>query len=175
MLEHMSWAGDSLVISLPKQKNDQEGSRNYPRHIYANSEDPAICPILALGIIFLWVSFFFFLLLSPVFFFFFFFLLGLQIFSKPFRTSNRLFEGDEQEHRYGEILTKTLQKLTNGEETILGAKKEKIGTHSSRKGAVTYCNSLSGGATSSNVKRKRKKRAKKNELSNLLFFFFSLD
>jgi hypothetical protein len=104
MLEHMSWYADSLIISLPKQKNDQEGSRDYPRHIYANVYQPAICPILALGI---------------------------QIFGKSFRTSiatkksYRLFEGEDQEGRYSDILSKTTKALTQEEELIIGRNKKK--------------------------------------------------
>ena len=35
---------------MPKQKGDQDGSRAFPRHIYANPRDPILCPILALSL-----------------------------------------------------------------------------------------------------------------------------
>ncbi len=50
MLQHLSWENDSLVVILPKHKGDQEGSRVYPKHVYANPILPEICPILSLAI-----------------------------------------------------------------------------------------------------------------------------
>ena len=50
MLEHVGWEGDSLLISTPKHKGDQEGARCFARHLYANPLNPAICPVLALAI-----------------------------------------------------------------------------------------------------------------------------
>ena len=39
----------SVGIRFSHMKNDQDGSKNYkPRHVYANPEDFAVCPITAL-------------------------------------------------------------------------------------------------------------------------------
>jgi hypothetical protein len=46
----MTWNGDALMIVLPKHKADQEGSKAYPKAVYANPKDPVICPITWLGI-----------------------------------------------------------------------------------------------------------------------------
>jgi len=35
MYTHMTWIGDALVVNLPKTKGDQEGSKSYPKHMYA--------------------------------------------------------------------------------------------------------------------------------------------
>lgn len=50
MLQHISWDNDAMVVTLPKHKGDQEGSRVYPKHVYANPYLPEICPILSLAI-----------------------------------------------------------------------------------------------------------------------------
>ena len=50
MYTHMSWIGDALVVNLPKTKGDQDGSKSYPKHVYANPHDPSICPILHLAL-----------------------------------------------------------------------------------------------------------------------------
>lgn len=50
MLQHIFWENDSLKIVLPRHKGDQEGTRIYPKHIYANPLRPEACPVLALGL-----------------------------------------------------------------------------------------------------------------------------
>jgi hypothetical protein len=47
---HISWEMDALQFTMPKQKNDQEGAREFPKHVYANPFDPIVCPVLAVGI-----------------------------------------------------------------------------------------------------------------------------
>lgn len=48
---HLSWEDDSLIIQFAHQKTDMEGDTDATkRHIYANPEDPCICPILALSV-----------------------------------------------------------------------------------------------------------------------------
>lgn len=51
MMEHIGWEGDSLLISTPKTKADQEGIKCFARHLYANPTQPVICPVLALAIV----------------------------------------------------------------------------------------------------------------------------
>ena len=50
MFDHISWNGDAMVVNLPRQKGDQEGVRCFPKHIYANHNDPLLCPILTIGL-----------------------------------------------------------------------------------------------------------------------------
>jgi hypothetical protein len=50
MFEHISWKGDALIVFLPKTKGDQEGENAFPRHLYANPENGAVCPVLALAV-----------------------------------------------------------------------------------------------------------------------------
>ena len=47
---HITWMNDSLLITLPRHKGDQEGANSYPRHVFANPNDPTVCPVLSLGI-----------------------------------------------------------------------------------------------------------------------------
>jgi len=51
---HLQWSEDALLIFFANEKTDQTQSKpGDPRHIYANPYQPAICPILSLGIFFL--------------------------------------------------------------------------------------------------------------------------
>jgi hypothetical protein len=48
---HLRWQEDAIRVLLPKTKTNQSGQRRpTPSHVYANPENPAICPILALGL-----------------------------------------------------------------------------------------------------------------------------
>ncbi|ETN15675.1 hypothetical protein PPTG_06902 [Phytophthora nicotianae INRA-310] len=48
---HLSWEGDALAVRFGHMKNDQDGTRpRDARHVYVNSFNPEICPILSLGI-----------------------------------------------------------------------------------------------------------------------------
>jgi hypothetical protein len=134
MLEHISWEGDSLIVTTPKHKGDQEGAKCFPRHVYANPLNPFICPVLALA---------------------------LLTFSKPFkhdfhieneeRKNFPLFEGTNIEGRFCEIFRTTVKALNDNEESQLGAKKDVIGTHSARKGAASYCSGMVSGPSTVQV------------------------
>ena len=50
MLDHLSWENDALLVTTPKHKGDQEGNHCYPKHVFANPDNPFICPILSMGI-----------------------------------------------------------------------------------------------------------------------------
>ena len=50
MYDHITWEEDALCINLGKTKGDQEGRNSFPRHVYANSANPEICPILGFAI-----------------------------------------------------------------------------------------------------------------------------
>jgi len=119
---HMDWCADALQIYFAHMKNDQCGENSKdPRHIYANPLQPEICPILSLGMY--WLVF------------------GFD--SNP--ESKHLFPGSNQYERF----RKQMQKLLKFQEMldtidVMGVKKNDFGTHSIRKGALTYC---SGGST----------------------------
>ena len=81
--EHVEWSEDALKIYFCHMKNDQTGDRpRDPRHIYANTLIPQICPVLALGISLLCFSF------DP--------------------KSNQLFPGRNQSDRYRRALSRLL-------------------------------------------------------------------
>ena len=44
------YVGMNLTILYEKGKTNQDGENKVPRHVFANSDNPAICPILALGL-----------------------------------------------------------------------------------------------------------------------------
>ncbi|MGZ8926641.1 MAG: hypothetical protein ACXW2E_12335 [Nitrososphaeraceae archaeon] len=118
MLQHITWEDDSLVITTPKHKGDQEGAYAFPKHIYANPLEPSICPILSLAIL---------------------------IFCRSFSCNNQLFTGKDQETRFSKLLQRVLHQLNENESNQLGSKIEDIGTHSARKGAPSYCSGMIGG------------------------------
>jgi hypothetical protein len=102
---HISWDMDALVFTIPKQKNDQEGARSYPRHVYANSNDPSICPVLALGV---------------------------KLFCSVYITEIsqdqiNVFPGRNEESRYSEWLQSFLKRLSPDDEMQLGAAIAEIG------------------------------------------------
>ncbi|OQR83455.1 hypothetical protein THRCLA_23147 [Thraustotheca clavata] len=51
MYDRISWEDDSLVITFPRAKNDQEGRQCEPKLIYVNPINPEICPILSISIL----------------------------------------------------------------------------------------------------------------------------
>lgn len=113
---HIAWAEDALTIMFAHQKNDQNGMRKDPRHIYANPFMPHICPILSLAL---------FLAVTPL-----------------SRDSHKLFAGEKQYDRYRKIM-KAFYDLDDVRDVIInfGICPLDLGTHSSRKGACTYCTS----------------------------------
>jgi hypothetical protein len=48
---HIAWEGDCMVVQFAHSKTDMRGLEEaYKRHVYANPEEPSICPILALSV-----------------------------------------------------------------------------------------------------------------------------
>jgi hypothetical protein len=122
--EHMWWENDALVIYTPKQKNDPNGARAYPKHVFANPLDPQICPILALA---LW-------------------LIGCSA-CRQEDNNNRLFCGTFCDDKFGDWLSKTLGRMNQSVKDLLGVDISDIGTHSLRKGVATYEAGMIGGAS----------------------------
>lgn len=89
MLQHISWENDSLLITTPNHKGDQEGNNCYPKHVYANTENPLICPILSMAIL---------------------------LFSGGWRrdgAKHMLFAGNATESRFGKWLRDLMEKHSN--------------------------------------------------------------
>lgn len=119
----ISWCSsfDSYAIVFGHSKTDQLGDESKClRHIYANPHIPLICPVLAIGC----------------------------YFSSCFNTVQSdncyLFPGKDQAKRFGKIISAVLKRNRNLV-SELGFSLSDLGTHSIRKGAVSYLSSLPGG------------------------------
>lgn len=125
----ISWSTcfDAYSITFSHSKTDQLGEESkYLRHLYSNSNVPLVCPVLALAI----------------------------YLSSSFNTTqyfdNFLFPGKDQSKRFGKVLAAVLRR--NAEAVSkLGYSLNDIGTHSIRKGAVSYLSSLPGGPPSAAI------------------------
>lgn len=106
-----------MVVDMSRHKADQTGEKTTPKHIYANPYQPAICPILAMG---------------------------LHFFSISYRETgddhSKIFVGTISYDNFSRWLRETL-----GGVEILGFKPDDYGTHSYRKGAATHCAGFIGG------------------------------
>jgi hypothetical protein len=145
-LEHISWSMDSLVITVPKSKSDQEGANCFPRHLFANPEKPYVCPVLALAVLLLYKSF-----------------LHDHHPEENQSDSNEsesdkdekkeevrmqhfsVFDGSDSQGRYSAVLKKAIQALPPAQMLKLGCRADQIGTHSIRKGSASYCAGLVNG------------------------------
>jgi hypothetical protein len=112
-LTHLDWSSDALLVYICQAKNDQEGDKGeHPKHIFANPVFPEICAILSLGL----------------------FLSLVQ------HGNTKLFEGENQAGRFRRLLGRLVDS-----ETVLndlrscGFDKKKLGIHSERKGAASFC------------------------------------
>ena len=134
-LSEMSWTSfDALEINFAHQKGDQKGDQaKYSRHLYANPYDHLVCPVNALALYFATLS-------------------------KKQQSSNKLFPtgGDpnkesSQSTRFGELLAQCLDEHV-GDLIAMGyPNTSDIGTHSIRKGAVTYVAGLPGGPSTTSI------------------------
>lgn len=126
MLDHLSWENDSLVVTTPKHKGDQEGNHCYPKHVYANPDNPFICPILSMGI---------------------------HFFSGGWRrdgSKHLLFQGAANESRFSKWLRELVRKFKDSLE-VIGVLSFDIGTHSFRKGVATFASSCPGGPSTASI------------------------
>ena len=113
MMEHVDWDGDALTIEEQGHKGDQTGECKYPKHLYANTEYPYKCAVLAFAV---------------------------QFFSFPDRPneSYQIFAGTNSKNRFSHLLAAMLTSLDANEKQRLGCPVKEIGTHSLRKGSGTY-------------------------------------
>ena len=101
-----------MVIVFPSHKGDKEGARSLPKHVYANTEEPSICPILSFAIC---------------------------VFTRGYDregSKTRVFQGDS-ESRFSKWLARLCEE---NKESLRnqGVDISMIGTHSFRKGIATF-------------------------------------
>jgi hypothetical protein len=121
--QDMTWTEsfDSFSIYFSHSKTDQLGEEaKYPRHVYSNPLVPLICPILSLSVYF------------------------TSCFNTSQQPNEKIFPGNGQASRFSTILNKVIQE-NGGEVYRMGYEPGVLGTHSIRKGAVSYLASLPGG------------------------------
>ena len=135
-MEHVGWEADSLLISTPKHKGDQEGAKCFARHLYASPLQPLICPVLALAVL---------------------------VFTRiakhdPTHTAAsvappnfRIFNGGHNESRFSEVLARIIAAVPDTQLSQLGSDKKQLGTHSVRKGAASFCAGMVNGPSTVQV------------------------
>lgn len=117
-MSHIHWQNDSLKIDFAISKSNQDGERLEYKLIFANPENPVICPVLSLA-------------------------LSLVNSSKVYSESDRLFTSSNQADTFLKSLTKAMESPDVQLELVrLGLKKTDIGSHSIRKGAGTVNSEL---------------------------------
>ncbi|KAL7559094.1 hypothetical protein ACA910_017507 [Epithemia clementina (nom. ined.)] len=112
---------DCFEIFFGHSKTDQLGDNaKYPRHLFANPNDPLVCPVVALSLYF------------------------SCCFNTNQTSESSLFPGNLQHDHFKELLTWILAEHRD-EVITLGYQDGDLGTHSIRKGATTFISSLPGG------------------------------
>ena len=122
-LSDLAWSTsfDSFAVFFAHTKTDQTGEEaKYPRHLFANAGRPYCCPVFALALYFACCV------------------------NMPQAPNDKLFPGKEQHTRFSNILVRCLTQYSD-EVRALGFRPADIGTHSIRKGAVSYLSSMIGG------------------------------
>ena len=122
-LSDINWATyfDTFDIFFAHTKTDQTGNdAKYPCHLFANPMNPLICPVFALSVYFSCCC------------------------NSPLDIRSPLFPGSDQHSRFRDALGACLRENEEKVNT-LGFSVWDIGTHSIRKGAVSYLASLVGG------------------------------
>ena len=114
---------DSFYILFRHSKTDQRGDDSkYPRHIFANPNNPVVCPVLSLCMYF------------------------TCCFSNgAVDQLGYLFPGKTQERRFSRLLTSTLKDHEEEVNNTYGFQLCRLGPHSFRKGAATFLTSVPGG------------------------------
>lgn len=124
---NFGWNGDCLTILYEKSKTNQEGENRVPRHVYANPDDPVICPILALG---------------------------LKVCSEETSNSDtfEVFPAETADSSFANWFKKVLSVLSEDELNLIDVPIERISSHSLRKGGATYVFGITDGPDSDSVK-----------------------
>jgi hypothetical protein len=114
-------AFDSFSIRFSHSKTDQLGEEaKYPRHLFCNPLTPLVCPLVSLAMYL------------------------TCCFNTAQNSEGPLFPGVAQDARFSNLLSKVIFK-NRVSVKAMGYALEDIGTHSIRKGAVTYLASMPGG------------------------------
>ena len=123
---HLEWQEDSLAVYITAQKNDQDGSRGQlAKTIYANPFMPHICPILALA---------------------------LHFCSSPASSDGKVFPGDDQYARFRKAMDKIIKEEEVKDFFVHhGLNTADFGSHSLRKGSVTFVGGQPGGPSHSAI------------------------
>jgi hypothetical protein len=125
--QHITWADDSMRVVFPAHKGDEAGENAAPKHVYANTESPELCPILAFA---------------------------LYEFSFGERRAGQqavfVDVADNIESRFSKWLATTFERDASLA-GMLNVRVSEIGTHSFRKGAATYLFGMSGFGTSAAI------------------------
>lgn len=113
---HLSWREDALTDLFGHMKNDQSGIKGKePRHLYANPQNPDICPILALA---------------------------LHLNVNGFGEDGDLFCGNDQYDRFRKAFERLKESpRISFSLRERGIDPVNLGTHSLRKGSCTFCTS----------------------------------
>lgn len=119
-LSHISRKEDALVVDFSRTKSDQTGDAlGKDKHIYANPNQPHICPFVTLGVNMICIR------RDP----------NIRPELQPLFTGN--------EGRFGDVLSKVLyDNNLVPENSELHVLKHDLGTHSNRKGITSYLCSL---------------------------------
>ncbi|KAL3769767.1 hypothetical protein ACHAWO_011295 [Cyclotella atomus] len=107
---------DALLVHLGPSKGDQDGSKHadHPWHIYSVPQEPAICPVLAFSK---------YLVTHP----------------HVLTGDCKVFDGSSQYERFNTIMREIVRSDEHAATFVsLGIKPEFFGTHSLRKGAITF-------------------------------------
>ena len=130
---NFGWDGDSLTILYEKGKTNQEGENRVPRHIYANPYDPAICPILALG---------------------------LKVCSEESSNSENfeVFPAETADSSFANWFKKVLTLLSEDELTLIDVPIDRLASHSLRKGGATFVFGVTDGPDSDSVKLRMERK-----------------
>ena len=115
---HLEWDGDCMKITEQCTKSDQGGEKIFGKHMYANPNNPTVCPILALAV---------------------------TLFMRPATGNMLVFVGTNTKDRFGNLLHHLLSALDPTQKVTLGCREEDIGLHSSRKGSASHCLGQPGG------------------------------
>ena len=125
---NISWKDDCITVLYEKGKTNQEGMNKVPWHVYANPEDPLICPVLALG-------------------------LKLCTETDAFGNSPfKVFPSSTSDNSFSTWLRKTVDALAQDPEILISVPADRVGTHSLRKGAASYVDGLTDGPNTDSVK-----------------------
>lgn len=105
----MGWENDCLFVHFAKTKKDHKGKKKHKAHVFANPLQPAVCPILSLAI---------------------------YVLCTQDTRRNQLFTGQKSEGRFSKALKRLLTEIPELKTVIPNV--NDIGTHSNRKGSVSF-------------------------------------